>query len=281
MGIKQDIIYGAVCLSLGLFAGREIGVFNSRQNQQVKTNSALEQKIGPNEELYKGMKDSYREITESLYESTRLASEIEKSIQESEKETKSMMIRGFKGSPGSPSGAGFGDLFDEPGQRGPIVDEPGSGTAKGLGDIFKDDEKNYAQKISESLNRSYKHLEKIRENIKAGREATEEAKRLLKTGSDSVPKIPIMPRIPQEISETENLYKKISEDLEKSQEYIAKIRENAKKGMEALEKGRQALKNAGGKVTHTPDCPIIPIPSDKTKEKENKKQDTKEKKDHE
>lgn len=309
------------------------------------------------------MKNNYREITKSLYESTRLANEIEKSIQESKRETKGMIVEGlkgtggppsktgindffdgqeketpekskeydsesgspgdpgfgdlfegpgkesdtykkmkkslesidksvnelgdyiesmrtgFKGSPGRPGGKTFGKLFDGPGQRRPIVDEPGSGVAKGLKDLFKDDEKNYAQKISESLNRSYKHLEKIKENIKAGREAAEEANRLLKTGSDSVPKIPIMPIIPKEISETEKLYKKISEDLEKSKEYIAKIRENAKKGMEALENGRQALKNSGGKVTHGPDCPIIPIPSEKTqeKEKENKKQDKKEK----
>lgn len=61
MGIKQDIIYGAVCLSLGLFAGREIGVFNSRYQQQASNNSALEQKIDaidPDEELYKVMKNT-------------------------------------------------------------------------------------------------------------------------------------------------------------------------------------------------------------------------------
>jgi len=101
-----------ICFSLGFLGGGTfVGAFNHLYNSSPKTEEALEQRTDFNEEFCRDVKESYREIIKSQYESARAADGIEKGLQELERRLDHMGGE-YRGTPGLPGKTGIGDFFD-------------------------------------------------------------------------------------------------------------------------------------------------------------------------
>ncbi|MBW2986056.1 hypothetical protein KY333_01670 [Candidatus Woesearchaeota archaeon] len=267
MGLKQDIIYAAACISLGLFAGREIGIYNSNNNQkpQVVYHQTL-----PKEETNEEVRQSLRDTISAQYESAKAADGIKKGLQELGEKI-SEMSGNYEGTPGLPGKTGISDLFDGPKKKSTQYQEM----------------KKTLDSITESVRKLGKEIQEMGRNYEGGPGLPSDPgfgnlfpgpgqKKKSDSGNDNEKKSDEDTQRPLKDSHErfDRTYKKIQEDLKSAHEYVRQIHENAEAGRKALEDGRRALQGSSGGSLNLPDVPIIPnfpntpkIDKDKKEEK--------------
>jgi len=127
----QYIICAGASLALGFGAGYFFR--DAQENIKVMQKQA---EFEANAVSYAS--ENFKQINSDLYGAHQSAQEIERSLEQSRKELKGMIVPGLKGSAGPPSKTGFNDcvkyLFDNP--KG----KAGSSKVDGLDDLFKDKE---------------------------------------------------------------------------------------------------------------------------------------------